>query len=478
LRKEVFRIDNVTFSRGGVNLLDRFNLHVFEGEILGLFFSDNNGKDEFVRLAMDNHPVDYGRVFFMDSQVNSYSGDRSVSSPNGGIGYVSKDDWLISDMSVAENVFLMRRGFRKYVIDKTVLLQQFSALAEEYGIDIDGGLYARDLSRSERYIIQALKFIVAGSALVIVRNVSLEYGHAELFEFQNQMRRFAGRGISFIYISGDMNVLKNVCDRIAVSEGGRIVTSVAKDGFRTKKLDRYQFYPDRLPTSQSVDTVSLLKFDNVRGGEIRGLDFFVANGESVLLWDRNDRILGDVFSLLSRETRPESGEIRFDGSPLSAPGKGGRISFIKESPTRSMIFGEMSYMDNLCLRAAERSPSLWLGPALRRIIRNEYRGVIGAEIDASSPLGLTAEALYLLVYMREYIYNPMLLVIERPFLETDVRLRLRILSLISMFRDRGTSILVLDSSTTDSDAIVDRTLVVTGGRVTGEKTRRAEEEAV
>jgi ABC-type sugar transport system ATPase subunit len=140
-----------------------------------------------------------------------------------------------------------------------------------------------------------------------------------------------------------------------------------------------------------------------------------------------------------------------------------------------MIFSEMSYLDNLCIKAAERVPSLWLGTAQRRIIRDEYREYIGGSIDADSPLGLPAESLYDLVYLREYIYNPQILIIERPFIDTDIRLRLHIMSLIAMFKMRGTTILIMDSSTTDSEAVSDRVLIVGGGRITGEKNPKRKE---
>jgi ribose transport system ATP-binding protein len=477
MRKEVFRADNVIFRRGGVSLLDRFSVHVFEGEIFGLFFSDNNGKDEFVKLAMNNHPIDYGKVYFMDEQVNSYTLGRPSQNPNARIGYVSRAASLIDDMSVAENVFLMRRGFRKYIIDEPVLNAQFAALASEYGIDIEGNAYVRDLSRYERYIIRILKSVVAGSSLVIVRNLGMEYGSAELLAFQKQVRRFAMGGVSFIYISGDIRILTDMCDRVTVTEGGRVVTTAVKSKYFTKKLDRWRFYPDGIFNPPPVDRMSLLRFSDVTGGALNGLDFSVASGESVLLWDRSDRVLRDVLAMLSRSRRPESGEIRFKGAPLPGSGRGSRISFISESPTRSMIFGEMSCMDNLCMRMAERAPSLWLGSASRRIIMDDYREMTGDDIDADPADGLPAESLYRLVYLREYIYRPQLLVLEKPFLETDVRLRHLILSLITMFRDRGTSILILDSSMSDSGVVADRTLSVAGGRVTGERIRTGEEES-
>jgi ribose transport system ATP-binding protein len=478
MRKEVFRADNVTFSRGGVSLLDRFNVHVFEGEIFGLFFSDNNGKDEFIKLLLENHPIDYGKIYFMDEQVNSYSWGRSSLVANKRIGYVSREAALIDEMSVAENVFLMRRGFRKYLLYGPVLEAQFAALAAEYDIPIKCGAYVRELSRAERYIVQALKAVVSGNALIIIRNVGLEYGSAELLSFQKQVKRFASSGVSFIYISGDIRVLTDVCDRVAVTEGGRIVTSAARNEYFKKKLSGRLFYADSIFNPPPVGKVSLLRFDKVSGGNLSELDFSVASGESVLLWDRGDNALKDVFAMLSKSVKPASGEIRFMDAPLPDPGDCSKISFIEESPARSMIFDKMSCMDNLCLRVAERAPLLWLGSASRKIIRDEYREMIGDDIDADSPSGLSAESLYRLVYLREYIYNPRLLVVEKPFLETDVKLRLLIISLMAMFRSRGTSILILDSSTSDSGACADRTLSVMGGRVTGERLSQGEDVAV
>jgi ribose transport system ATP-binding protein len=457
-----------------MNLLDRFSIHVCEGEIFGLFFSDNNGKDEFVKLAINNHPIEYGKVYFTNEQVNSYRQGRP-SPPNPRIGYVSRAVGLIDDMSVSENVFLMRRGFRKYIIDRAVLKAQFDSLAAEYGIDIDGDACVRDLSFSERYIIQTLKSVVAGSALIIVRNVGMEHGSLELHAFQRQVRRFAESGISFIYISSDIRVLTGVCGRVAVTEGGRVVTLAESREYSTKKLGRYHFYPDGMFESSTMDAVSLLRFDKVSGGGLNEMDFSVASGESVLLWDRSDSALTDVLAMLSRSVRPVSGTIRFMGGLLPGPGKGSRVSFIAESPTRRMIFDEMSYMDNLCLRAAERVPSLWLGSASRRIIWDEYRAMIGDDINADSPAGLPAESLYRLVYLREFIYKPLLLVIEKPFQETDARLRRLIMSLMSLFRNRGTSILILDSSTSYSSIVANRTLAVVGGKVTGERVRAGEE---
>jgi ribose transport system ATP-binding protein len=474
MRREVFRADSVTFCSNGVNLLDRFSIHVFEGEILGLFFSDNNGKDEFVELVTNNHPIEYGKVYFADERVNSYRQGRP-SSPNTRIGYVSRAVGLIDDMSVSENVFLMRKGFRKYIIDRAVLKAQFDSLAAEYGIDIDGDACVRDLSSSERYIIQMLKTVVAGGALIIVRNVGMEYGSSELRAFQKQVRRFAKSGISFIYISSDIRVLTGVCDRVAVTEGGRVVTFAESREYPTKKLDRYNFYTDRMFESTAMNTMSLLRFDKVSGGGLNEMDFSVASGESLLLWDRGDSVLTDVLAMLSKSVRPVSGSIRFMGGLLPGPGKGSRISFIAESPTRTMIFDEMSYMDNLCLRAAERVSSLWLGSASRRIIWDEYRAMIGDDIDADSPAGLSEESLYRLVYLREFIYKPLLLVIEKPFLETDAGLRRLIMSLMAMFRDIGTAILILDSSTSDSSIVANRTLAVMGGKVVGESIRSGEE---
>ena len=53
------------------------------------------------------------------------------------------------------------------------------------------------------------------------------------------------------------------------------------------------------------------------------------------------------------------------------------MSVIQESPTVSMIFPELDYMDNLCMALSRRMGNLWPNHKIRNNIRQEYSEKLG-----------------------------------------------------------------------------------------------------
>jgi len=464
MRKEVFRSDNVVYRSEGVKLLDNFSMHIFEGEVFGLFFTDNRGKNELIRLAMEGGVLDYGSLSFCDEKVNSFL--TPAPSRMAGVSLVSRDELLLDEMTVAENVFVMRKKFRKYVIDSGVIRSQFERLAAEYGVDIDGGALVRDLPAADRYIVRLLKAVVEGSFMIIVKDIGLSPNGLDIKRFHHFIRRFAGSGLAFLYVSGDPGELLGISDRIGVAERGRIVSTVRRENFGETRFVKYYFHPAQAAQEQKFSETrhhTVLDFDAALPAGAGPVKLDVFEGECVLLWDRSDMMIEQIARVLNGEIKPASGRVLIEGRELASFKGLAPISIIRETPSRHGVFSDMSYLDNLCMKASNRIPSLWRKNSIKQNIRSEYHMLAGDDIDALAPLALSPESMYNLVYLREHIFRPKLLVLVRPFLDTDVRLKLHILSLIELLRKGGASLLILDSSVSDSSAIADRTLTINDG---------------
>ena len=50
MKNEIMRMDRVTLIEDEVTLLDDFNLHIFQGEIMGLVCSNSDVQDALVNL--------------------------------------------------------------------------------------------------------------------------------------------------------------------------------------------------------------------------------------------------------------------------------------------------------------------------------------------------------------------------------------------------------------------------------------------
>ena len=54
-----------------------------------------------------------------------------------------------------------------------------------------------------------------------------------------------------------------------------------------------------------------------------------------------------------------------------------KAAIIQESPTSSMIFHGLSYMDNLCMSLSRRMGNIWKNNSIRGSIRREYEDILG-----------------------------------------------------------------------------------------------------
>ena len=112
MKKEIMRLDRVTLMEGEVTLLDDLNLHIFEGEIMGLVCLNSNGQDALVNLLCQNVPIHYGYIYFEEQLVNSYR--HSSMEPNR-VAVIEEKSHMAEGLSVADNIFVLRRGFKKYL---------------------------------------------------------------------------------------------------------------------------------------------------------------------------------------------------------------------------------------------------------------------------------------------------------------------------------------------------------------------------
>ena len=72
MRNEVLRLEKVTLRERGVTQLDNLNLHIFEGEILGLVPIDTHGLTALCDLLRENLPLHYGYVFYREKLINTW----------------------------------------------------------------------------------------------------------------------------------------------------------------------------------------------------------------------------------------------------------------------------------------------------------------------------------------------------------------------------------------------------------------------
>lgn len=471
MKDEVLRMERVTCIKEGVTLLQNFNLNIYRGEILGLLCVNDNGLESLLELITENKPIHYGRVYFHEHLINNHL--HSNYSRNR-VAVIGKQSSLVDQLTVADNVFVLRDGFKQHVIRSNSFESQFQVLCKELNLSISAGAYVDRLTTFERCIIELIKAVATGIRLIVIRDVSNFISAVDLERLHSAIRLYANRGISFLYVCNHHEEIFRICDRTAMMENGRIIRLLAKEDMNARGMEHYmqamitanirQNEPQATRTPQKRQQ-PVLEFKDVMTETMNKMSFSVYPGECVVLLDINNTTQVDFFNLLSGQTKPLQGTIMLKGAPLKSYLQRRLIALVREKPTQSMLFPDISYVDNLCLLVDQRMKKVWSSVRIRESIMDRYYPVVGEDIYAPDLTKLSTKALYSLVYNRIDFQHPLVSVCVQPFSGADFYLRLHVIRLIRKLLQRGIAVVILAVSLSDSLQLADRLLVVKEGLI-------------
>lgn len=134
MKQEILRFENVTCKKDGAVYLENFSFYMTAGEIVGLLSVNDRGIKELIELMAKNHPIDAGRVYMGGKLVNSYLNQEETSNR---IYQIDQKSSLINDLSITDNLFVMRPGFKKQVINEWVLREQADRVLKQLSMDLD-----------------------------------------------------------------------------------------------------------------------------------------------------------------------------------------------------------------------------------------------------------------------------------------------------------------------------------------------------
>lgn len=476
MKEEILRMERVTYCEQGVALLENFSMTIWAGEILGLVPANHVGLSALVRLLRQNLPLHYGFVYYKERLVNDWrfpgaGAERfNISHLNmNRISVIQNKSCLAEGLTVADNIFVLRPGFKKRIMQPRVLKEQLQPFLEDIGVEIWADAYVEELSIFERFVAELLKAVVAGNHLVVLEDISTFISDVELEKLGAILRHYAARGMSFLYIAAHFEEARQICGRTALMLNGQIIKCFAghdkvPDPFFlrcTEDFDRHvREQMERRPKPEGSPVVFQTK--GFCCGPLRNLDFSVVKGECLVMQDLDNCMIQDMIPILSGAAAPKGGQILINGTPFSGRNDR-RIAIIQELPVHSMLFTNMSYMDNLCFTLDHRIHGVWGGGHVKKSLRQEYAGLLGEDVFDTPVERLSEWQKYDLIYTRIFLQNPDIVFCVQPFKSAEVSLRIHIMELLERFLNRGIPVVIMAVNLADSLALADRLLRVRRG---------------
>lgn len=470
MREEIVRFQNVTLPALGDRYLDNMNFYMLKGETMGFVAARGKGRDEFIELLCKNTPIEYGRIFIGGKLVNSYL--HSPGDENR-VYCIGKKSSLIEALSLTDNVFVIRKGFRKFVIKDQVLRKQIIMLSEELGLAVSLDKNVKQFTPLERCEVEILKAYMLGSELIILTDLSDFLGQRELELFHERLIGLKQKGMAFLYVCNHHEEVFKVADRVSLYSSGRIKKVFEKAEMTDEAIAPYIMKFSELSTRRRQQESEIrLEFREVFSKRVRGLSFNVKEGECLTILDTDNRAAEEIVKILTGEEPVISGQIMYGGTVFE-PGKGGDfikkgIAVIPENPTKTFLFPEQSYMENLTFLLDQKLNKSILRNVYLKSVRQEYAELSNGGIDARDISNLDIRQKYGLVYFRVLLYRPRLAILVQPAAYGDMFCRRYILELINMLKEAGITVLILAGSISDNLYVSDRLVVLKDEKSIGE----------
>lgn len=470
MKKELLRMEHVSQESGGELLLDNLNFTIFTGEIKGMIFQNRKGRDQLIDLLCYNHPISLGRVWYDGKIVNSYSfSDNSANK----VCMIEQKSHLVEALTVVDNLFVMRKEFRKKIIHEAVLYDQARRFLNEKEIVVDIDKRVKDLTSLERCFLELAKGLLSGCKLVIVDNPTNFLGQNELIEFQKMLRKLRKDDVSVLYIGNYHEDVFRIADRTALFYRGQVRKIFESGEMTDQNMAPYIMeWKELNRKEEKAYEHGILRFRNVHTDCLKGLSFVLNKGECLTILDMDNRIVEDIQNLMTGKMVCKTGEIRLRNKwydlDCAVQYLEEGIAIIPEDPVESVLFLEQSYMENLTFLLDKKLKRSLIPRRIYRSIRKEYEPLVGEDLDVKNIRNLPWEKQLELVYYRMHLFHPQILICLKPLTRGDMYCRNRILQLMQQIQSQNTTILIVTSHLAETLDISDRLLVVEDGVCTAE----------
>lgn len=473
MKKEIFRMDRVTHIENGVMLLENFNLHIFSGEIMGLLCINRHGLEAFLKIISQNIPVHYGYVFFNEELVNNYQYSSMKENP---VVIIEKQSHLVEDLTVADNIFVLNKSYNEYIVRNKNLEKRLKYFTDEISVDIDPNKYVNQLSSSEKFIAEILKAYISGAKLIIIKEIRSFIGKVDVLKIHEIMRYYSNKGISFLYVCNHHEEAFEICSKAALMENGKILKVLDKCDFRGDNIWPYTLdfrKKSKFLKHQVMGNIASRKnffeLKNITFGKLKDFSIRAGQGECLVILDTDNSIINDFKYIIRNPRKLVDGDIVLEGGSLKLNSKMQlKIEFIEENPTRSMLFYDMNYMDNLCFLMDKKISQTWIKKRAHKSIKMEYQDILSEDMNCKDISLLEASSLYSLIYYRIHIYCPKLVICIHPFSGSDMYLRHHITTLLRSLLEKDITVIILSLNLADSLSVADRLIMVGDGKIVNE----------
>ena len=218
---DLINVDKVYHSKNGdVHALRNITLHVEKGEIYGIIGLSGAGKSTLVRCINMLEVPSHGQVF-VDTQDMTSLDSISLRKARQKIGMIFQHFNLLACRTVYDNIAfpLEIQG-----IDKSAIKAKVDSLLDLVGLTDRSHHYPSQLSGGQKQRVGIARALASDPKVLLCDEATSALDPQTTASILDLLRDINKRlNLTIIMITHQMQVVKEICDKVAVIENGEII---------------------------------------------------------------------------------------------------------------------------------------------------------------------------------------------------------------------------------------------------------------
>ncbi|NDV18484.1 ribose ABC transporter ATP-binding protein RbsA [Pseudodesulfovibrio sp. JC047] len=474
---ELLRLDAIEKRFPGVKALDRVNLRVSSGRVMGLVGENGAGKSTLMKVLTGIYSRDGGTMRYLGEQ-RTFAGPRD--SQEAGISIIHQELNLLPELSIAENIFLGREkvGFLGH-IRWNDMYRMADELLDRLGVRTSSRTRLGELGIGAQQMVEIAKALSFESRVIIMDEPTDTLTDTETTALFSVIRELRESGHGVVYISHRLKEIFEICDDVTVLRDGQFigecpVADISEDELIEMMVGRR--LEEQYPRITVEPGPISLDVENLTGPRLDGVSFSVREGEilgiSGLMGAGRTELMKAIYGAYPMD----GGRISMGGEPveISSPADAldAGIAYISEDrKTDSLILG-LSVKENMTLTALTDfcSGIGQINHVNERRAADEYIDAFNIRTPSRMQAvgNLSGGNQQKVAIAKGLMDRPKVLILDEPTRGVDVGAKKEIYQLINSFKAEGMSIVLISSEMPEILGMSDRIIVMHEGRFRGE----------
>lgn len=216
----MIKISNLNKYYGNTQILSDVNIHMQKGEIFGIIGHSGAGKSTLLRCINRLETYEDGSILVEDKEVKDLS-ENELRFLRKDLGMIFQHFSLLERKTVFENVALPLECF-KY--SKEEINKRVDELLKLVGIDDKKNQKPRNLSGGQKQRVAIARALALNPKVLLCDEATSALDPNTTKSILNLLQDINKKlKITIIMVTHQMEVIKQICSRVAIMEGGKVL---------------------------------------------------------------------------------------------------------------------------------------------------------------------------------------------------------------------------------------------------------------